>query len=58
MQNVANETINTGVDLTHFQIPDLKFFDLFSGQELAASGKKLLIKVPPYGVFWLRPQLD
>ena len=55
LTNVANRVSEIEVPLDEVGIRDTRWYDLVRGREWSAEGSKLLIRLEPYDVLWLKP---
>jgi len=55
LTNVANGVSEIEVPLDEVGIRDTRWYDLIRGREWSAEGSKLLIRLEPYDVLWLKP---
>lgn len=54
LHNVSDEIIRANVVLTQLHHSEDRFVDLLSGEEFIAKDGKLVLKISPYSVRWLR----
>jgi hypothetical protein len=52
---VAGDKVNTEIDVARFRNSEQEFADLLQGHRFTASGGRLVIELPAYGVYWLGP---